>query len=98
MAASPLVRRLRHRKCRRMRDDHSCPGFADVLRSRTYALNNMNRIVLTAYLCGDGSAKSWPTSGWKLSPISSILEGFNFGLGPRCHFSDLWIPSISELV
>jgi hypothetical protein len=29
---------------------------------------------------------------------SSILECFNFGLGPRCHFSYLSIPSISELV
>ena len=31
----------------------------------------------TVYLCGDGSAKNWPTSGWNLSPISSILEWFN---------------------
>src|ERR1700722_1797836 len=49
------------------------------------------------YLCGDGLAKNWPTSGWNLSPISSILECFNFGLGPRCHFSYLSVPSISEL-
>jgi hypothetical protein len=61
MAASPLVRRQRHRKCRRMLDYHSCSGFADVLRSRSYALNNVKRIMLTVYLCGDGSAKNWPT-------------------------------------
>ena len=72
--------------------------FAEKLGSRTYVLNNMNRIMLTVYLCGGGSAKNWPTSGWKLSPILSILECFNFGLDPRCHFSYLSIPSISELV
>jgi DNA polymerase-4 len=41
--------------------------------------------------------KNWPTSGWNLSPIPSILECFNFGLGPQCYFSDLSIPSMSEL-
>ena len=54
--------------------------------------------MLTVYLCGDGSAENWPISGWNLIPISSILECFNFGLGPQCHFSYLSTPSISELV
>jgi hypothetical protein len=63
-----------------------------------YVLNNIIRLVLTVYLDGDGLAKNSPTSGWNLSPISSILEWFNFGLGPRCHFSYLSIASISEVV
>ena len=54
--------------------------------------------MFTVYLRGDGSAKNCPTSGWNLSPISSIPECFNFGLGPRCHFPYFSSPSISELV
>src|SRR3984957_3824021 len=32
--------------------------------------------MLTVYLCGDGLAKNWPTSGWNLSrshPFSNVL-------------------------